>query len=74
MPTFYGLTADHNVEQLKVERHATDFLFTALRQACLLTIIVPIKGDAKSLSLTSYAGLRDVMFVLERSHNFVSFY
>ena len=72
MPTFYGLAADHNVEQLKLEGHGTDFLFTALRQACLLTIIVPIKGDAKSLSLTSYAGLRDVMFVL--SHNFVSFY
>ena len=54
MPTFYGLTADHNVEQLKVERHATDFLFTALRQACLLPIIVPIKGDAKSQSLSNF--------------------
>ena len=69
MPTFYGLAADHNVEQLKLERHETDFLFTALRQARLLTFIIPIKRDAKSLSLTSYAGLRDVMLVLERSHN-----
>ena len=54
MPTYYGLAADHNVEQLKLERHETDFLFMALREACLFKVTVPIKRDAKCLSLSNF--------------------